>query len=329
MKFDYRTLIANIKKGKIDSLYFFYGPQDYLKEEALSQLIGELVDPQLSSFNLDVLFGADTDAEEIFNLISTVPMNAKRRLVIVREAQRLSSASKNRLLQLLPRRPDTATLVLVFTEVKFNQRFYQNLRKLANTVEFGNLTPGELQSWLASRADSLGKKISPQVVDSLLTTVGDNLLDLANELEKLAHFVGERSQIRGEDVQAIFGQGHPNETWEILDLVGEKEVGPALKVLSNLLAYRTNPGWITAALRRHYNGLYLLKSTNGSHFEELARKLRIPEYKWEVYRRQLSTHSLDELKEKIYLLYDAELDLRGGRSRKLVLELLIYNLCRS
>jgi DNA polymerase-3 subunit delta len=328
MKLDYRSLIANVKKGKIDSLYFFYGPQDYLKEEALSQLIGELVDPQLSSFNLDVLFGADTNGEEIFNLTSTMPMNAKRRLVIVREAQRLSPASKNKLLKLLPHRPDSATLVLVFTEVKFNQKFYQTLRKLATAVEFGNLTPGELQSWLATRADTLGKKISPQIVSRLLNSVGDNLLDLGNELEKLVHFVGERSQIGEEDVQAIFGQGHPHETWEILDLVGEKEVGPALKVLSNLLAYRKNPGWITAALRRHYNGLYLLKSTNGKHFAELARKLRIPEYKWEVYRRQLSTHSLDELKEKIYLLYDAELDLRGTRSRKLVLELLVYNLCR-
>jgi len=328
MKLNYKSLIGNLKKGKIDPLYFFHGPQEYLKEEALSLLISKLVDPNLRSFNLDILFGPDSSADEIFNLSSTLPMNAERRLVIVREAQRLPAPSKNRLLKLLPHQPDNATLVLVFTEVKFNQEFYQELRELATSVDFQNLTYGELRNWLSSQAERLGKEISPEVVKHLVDAVGDNLLDLANELEKMAYFVGERTQIKREDVQAVFGPGHPSEIYEILDLVGEKKIEPALKVLSNLFAYRKSPTWITATLRNHYSRLYLLKTANQKRFAEVARGLRIREFKLQEYKRQVSSHSLDELKEKIYLVYDAELDLRSTLSRKLVLELLIYNLCR-
>jgi DNA polymerase-3 subunit delta len=328
MKLDYKSLIKNLKEGKIEPLYFFHGPQEYLKEEALSLLVSKLVDPNLKSFNLDILFGPDTSADEIFNLTSTLPMNAERRLVIVREAQRLPAPSKNRLLKLLPHQPDTTTLALVFTEVKFNQKFYQELRKLAVVVEFGNLAYGDLTRWLSSRAGKLGKKLSPEVVNYLLEAVGDSLFDLANELEKMAYFVGERVQIKREDVQAVFGPGHPSEIYEILDLVGEKKIEPAMRVLSNLFAYRQSPSWITASLRRHYSRLYFLKSANGKRFGEVARELGIWESKQESYRRQVSSHSLEELKEKIYLIYDAELDLRSTLSSKLVLELLIYNLCR-
>jgi DNA polymerase-3 subunit delta len=80
MKLDYKSLIKNLKEGTIEPLYFFHGPQEYLKEEALSLLISKLVDPNLRSFNLDILFGPDSSADEIFNLISTLPMNAERRL---------------------------------------------------------------------------------------------------------------------------------------------------------------------------------------------------------------------------------------------------------
>jgi len=328
MKDSYKTLIANLKKGRVDPLYFFHGPQEYLKEEVLSLLISKLVDPDLRSFNLDILFGPDSNADEIFNLISTLPMNAERRLVVVREAQRLPAPAKTRLLKLLPHQPDTATLVLVFTEVKFSQKFYQELKKLATVVDFRNLAYGEIRRWLASQADKFGKKLSPEVANCLLEAVGDNLLDLANELEKIAYFIGERTEIKRDDVQAVFGLGHPSKIYEILDLVSEKRTEPALKVLSNLLAYRESPTWITATLRKHYSRLYLLKTTNGKKFGEIAGELGIREFKLESYRRQVTSHSVEELKEKIYLLYQAELDLRSARSRKLVLELLIYNLCR-
>jgi len=328
MEINFQTLIANLRKGKIDPLYFFHGPQDFLKEEALSLLISKLVDPNLRSFNLDILFGPDSSADEIFNLSSTLPINAERRLVIVREAQRLPVPSKDRLLKLLPHQSDTATLVLVCTEVKFNQKFYQELKKLATVVKFGNLAYGEVRRWLSSQAGKLGKKLSPEVINYLLEAVGDSLFDLANELEKMAYFVGERAQITIEDVQAVFGPGHPSEIYEILDLVGEKRMEPAMRVLSNLFAYRKSPSWITASLRKHYSRLYLLKAANGKRFGEVARELGIWESKRESYRRQVSSHGLDELKEKIYLVYDAELDLRSTLSRKLVLELLIYNLCR-
>ena len=39
---DYMELFTQIKRGKLGSLYLFHGPEEFTKEEALSQIIGQI-----------------------------------------------------------------------------------------------------------------------------------------------------------------------------------------------------------------------------------------------------------------------------------------------
>ena len=71
-----------------------YGEDDFLKESAVKQLVDAAVDAATRDFNLDVRQGGELDAETLGTLLSTPPMMAERRVVVVRDAGALKKDAR-------------------------------------------------------------------------------------------------------------------------------------------------------------------------------------------------------------------------------------------
>ena len=67
------------------------GAEEYYINEISEFLTNTLLKPEERDFNLDIVYGADTNAAQIVELAQAYPMMADRRVVLVREAQSLSS----------------------------------------------------------------------------------------------------------------------------------------------------------------------------------------------------------------------------------------------
>src|SRR3954470_1072730 len=91
---DQKALRAAVKEGTFDPAYYLYGEDDYLKDEELKRLIEASVDPATRDFNLETLRGADLDAETLGSMVSTPPMMAERRVVVVRDVSALKKDSR-------------------------------------------------------------------------------------------------------------------------------------------------------------------------------------------------------------------------------------------
>src|SRR3954463_3485446 len=85
-----QALNENIKKGKFERLYFLYGDEQFLIDEALKNLSDAVLGDSIRDFNMNVFYGGDADAATIRDAIETLPMMALNRLVIIKEAQELS-----------------------------------------------------------------------------------------------------------------------------------------------------------------------------------------------------------------------------------------------
>ncbi len=77
----------------------FYGPEEFLKEQAVQEILRELVPPELREFNLDVLYGDETDAGTIVDRVASLPMMAERRVVLVRNVDRLPIEERRKILE--------------------------------------------------------------------------------------------------------------------------------------------------------------------------------------------------------------------------------------
>ena len=91
-----KELAAALRKGDFDRAYYFHGPEDVLKEEALRYLLERTVDPGTRDFNLDVRSAGQLDPESVEALCNTLPMMAERRVVVIRDVEQWKRKTKAR-----------------------------------------------------------------------------------------------------------------------------------------------------------------------------------------------------------------------------------------
>ena len=90
------AFLRSLGKGAPATAYYFHGPEDLLKDEALRALLDRVLDPSLRDFNLDQRSAGQLDADTLFALCTTLPMMAERRVVVLREIEALKRKPKVR-----------------------------------------------------------------------------------------------------------------------------------------------------------------------------------------------------------------------------------------
>ena len=82
-----RMRLIELKKGELAPLYYLYGTEDVLKEEAIQAILDRALDPSLRDFNLDQRSAGQLDSESLHSLVNTLPMLAERRVAVVRDVE--------------------------------------------------------------------------------------------------------------------------------------------------------------------------------------------------------------------------------------------------
>lgn len=226
-----------LEKGGHGGVFFLHGEDEFRKEEYARALVEAHLDPATRDFNNDLLRGSEVDLETLASVLGTPPMMAEWRVVLVREAEALSASSRTRdvLLQTAQNPPPgLALILLVSTDSK--ARFWKDLRAHARDVEFPAISPVDAPLWLVERAREFhGVVLEEDAARKLATAVGVDLGVLAQEIGKLAGFVGEGGRITVEAVEAAGTRLPKQDRWEWLDMVGDKRFEEALQSLPVLL----------------------------------------------------------------------------------------------
>ena len=109
------ALFRSLSKGELAPVYYLYGLEDVLKDEAVRAILDRALDPAMREFNLDQRSAAQLDPEEIHALCNTLPMMAQRRVVVIREVEawRRKTKSKSEFQRYLERPSPETVVVLV------------------------------------------------------------------------------------------------------------------------------------------------------------------------------------------------------------------------
>src|SRR5580765_1462902 len=83
-------IINDIKAGNLKPIYFLMGEESYYIDKITEYLENNLLTEDEKGFNQMVLYGRDTNIDEIVGNAKRYPMMAERQVVIVKEAQELS-----------------------------------------------------------------------------------------------------------------------------------------------------------------------------------------------------------------------------------------------
>lgn len=330
MKISCQEFLKRAEKKKLSPAYLFSGEEEFQKREALDKLIQLLIPPSHKSFDLDVLRASRSGTVEIINKVSTFPVGAEKRLVIVYDVEKLTPPDKDLLISHLKGIPESSCLVLVAARLDKRKKFFLDLEKKTIVVEFPKLYENQIPSWISNRVKAHGKSIKKEAIQVLQNWAGNSLPDLANEIEKLLLFTGDKSIISSEDVEKVAGYTGANDIFQLLNSVGQKNTKQALEVLNNLFSFGEPPGTIIHWLTEHLIRLLKVKEFDHKKSEiSLSAYLKTHSYFLKDYKEQSKNFNREQLQSGFLLLYQADMDLkRSFLPSDLILELLVYNLCQ-
>jgi DNA polymerase-3 subunit delta len=227
-----------LSSGKLGGVFFLYGEEEYLKEDAVAALIRAHLDPATRDFNFDQLYATSAEPETIASITNTPPMMAEWRVVVIREAQALAASARSRapIEALLERKIPGLALILVATlPDRSKAAFYERLKKDATSIEFPALDAADLPAWLTARAEELNVKLDIAAARALGSAIGSELGVLSQELAKLIEYAGDRKKITRADVEAVVGVVPQQNRWEWFDLVGSGRISEARRAIPILL----------------------------------------------------------------------------------------------
>ena len=252
----YEAIEKAWKAGKPAPVYVFHGEEEFLRSELLHQAADLLVpDESTRSFNFDLLYGADTTTAQVISLAQGYPMMADRRVVIVREADKILRAKpagseerggrgkkkkggdQDPLAAYLEKpNPDC---VLIFDTPKLgpkNQSPFRELVAKAEIVEFPVMKEGEAANWIRARAKKEGWSLSEGAARLLVGHLGTSLRSHANELEKLITYAGDRKEIVEQDVEKVVGASREHNVFELTKAIGQGNKRLAMTIALRMLS---------------------------------------------------------------------------------------------
>ncbi len=261
------ALRKEVKAGKLAPVYYFHGPEETLKEEALAALLDLAVDPASRDFNFDTRHATTLDPEGLHALVNTLPMMADRRAVVIRDVDgwTVKSPTRRVLLEYLAKPAPETLLILHQGPPKEGEKdeVDKDLAALSQVVNFADLDAEEALAWVNRRAKSLDVPLIPEAAAHLVAATGSSLALLRLELEKLAA-LGAKEPISVETVGEMVGIRYGETLFDWRDAVLRHDVAKATAMLPRILAQPGNSGVGLVALlgssfitlgvvREHYN----------------------------------------------------------------------------
>lgn len=319
----WNDFFQSIKSGALERVYLFTGPEEWIKNEALDALRAQLLPPGLEQLNDLTLEGGT--AQQIIDAAETMPMMCEKRIVTVRDwAPLMPGKSKNedteaeRIQKWLENPPESCvTIFYMRSEPDGRKKTVSALKKKAAVVQFDFLTDAELTKWAGRRLKPLGKKMPASAVSSLAFMAGRDLTRLAGELDKLAAYTEDRSEINESDVRTIVSASLEYNVFELLNLLLAGKLGDAQSMTNSLLQNGQTPIGILAMLTRQLRQLAHMRLAldAGQTVETVQSLLKLHPYAAKQSARQckgLSAAGLKALYEACVVL---DYDVKSGRLR--------------
>ena len=322
-------LRQSVAAGNRSPFYLLHGDEDYARASAYAWLVERLA-PEAPDFNIDVVQGEGFDAQRFLDLYQAYPMMASHRLVVIKACDKLTAEQCRSVEQVASAPADTTILIAVGGRVDLRRKLWQQLSKAGLAIEFRILYENEVPRWIDEHAKSRHLRLEPGVADLLRLYVGNNLRELATELEKLATHAGDGQEITRAAVEDLVGASRSTSIFEFTDAVGQLRYARAQELLHELLDQGEEPLRILPMISRHLQ--LLLKAqhltASGVPNGEMAKRLGVSPYFLGSYRKQAATLDRGALWDGLETLVRTDRNLKslGRKQQRNVMDLCLSEL---
>ncbi len=330
-------LHKNFKKKQFAPIYLLYGTEIYFINETVNILLAEALeegDRELNTVTYDL---DEVYLEDVIEDAHTLPFFGERKVILVKSPYFLTSQKEKleqnvKVLEKYISEPSPfSTLVFIapFEKLDERKKITKLLKKEAEVLEANALQGQDIRAWIASQGTDQRVQIESDAIDLLLELVGNNMLLLSQEIQKLLLYAGADSVISQEIVAQLVPKSAEQSVFSLVERVVQRDIAGAMRMLEELLVQQEEPIKILALLANQFRLLYQVKELQqrGYAQNQAASHLGVHPYRVKLAMGQAQRFSFQELRSIIDHLADADYDMKTGKlNKRLVLEIFLMRL---
>ena len=324
-----KEIRRQIKEQDFQRVYLLTGDENYLILQAKELLVHAMV-AEGDEMNYAVFEDSKIDLQQLRELAMTYPLFATKR-VLVLDRTGIFKSGKDAFVEILQALPETTCVIICEPEVDKRSKAYKWIKKNGYVGEFlkKDQTEKVLMRWVAALLGKEKKKIRESDVRFFLERVGDDMFQIKNETDKLISYVGEREEIRREDIEQITSGEVQNKIFELVAAIAEGKKRQALAYYDDLILLKEPPVRILFLIVRQYRILLLISNMRSLRKpdKDIAQAAGIPAFAIRKNAAQLGGYTVPILEHCIASCIQVEEEIKTGRiSDQIGLETLIVGL---
>lgn len=307
------------------------GDDPALVAQAAHELVSSLVGDEPAALVVEE-HGPEVELEvgAVVDACATPPMLTRRRVVVVREAGRLSAADAERLAVVVEHPLEGVHLVLVEGGGTLPAALVKRCASAGEVVEASAGRGRARSEWIAEHLARSPVRLEAAAVRRLEEHMGEDVGRLAGLMESLEAAFGSGARVSAAELEPFLGEAGTVPPWELTDAIDAGEVARALEVLGRLMAAggRSAP-YVVGVLDTHFSTMLRLDGAGVRNGEEAAAFLGVRSAyaagKALAASRRLGS---ERIGRAIALLAGADVDAKGrsGLEPELIVEILVARL---
>jgi len=312
-------------------VYLIFGPEELLLERALERLRARLGEVADLDFNLDTFDGDKALGSEVVAAANTLPFMSERRLVIVRDADRMSTDELNVIADYAADPNPETVLVLVAEKIAKNLRIYKAIQAHGGIAEYKAPAKRDYPRTVVAMFESRGRRVGLDAAEVLVRAVGYDLRKIDTEIDKVIAFSGSETTLSRQEIEEVVSTTAPASIFDFLDALGARDCREALRTLAELLGNGESIYGIEAMTARHMRNLVSVRSLldrgEAVRPEEVAPVIKAAPWQARNLMRQAQRFAESELIGALRGLAAADAVMKTSRDPRLAFERWCVSLC--
>ena len=317
-----------IRNNSLPDLIYLFGSEKFFLDRALQQITDAVVPDDARDFNLQVFHAKENPVDAVLDSVRTLPVFSPRRLVILKNADKLPAADLEALTGYIAEPVPETCLVFVGEKIDRRKKFFQNFQKTGALVEFKGLYENQIPSFVKEQASSSGYSFTEDAMALFCRRSGTSLQEIDGELQKLFQYVGvEKKLVDVDDVRAIVSDTRVDSIFDMVNAIGRREAGEALRLLGRLLDEGIAPLVVLSMLTRHFRQLWMARELidEGAGRKDISKRIGVNPYFIDglISQAKLFRHSQFRRSFELFLATDIALKSTGSNPGAMLEELLL------
>ncbi|RZP08358.1 MAG: DNA polymerase III subunit delta [Flavobacteriales bacterium] len=308
------SIISKINNKVYSPVYFLMGEETYYIDLISDLLENKVLSEEEKSFNQTILYGKDTTAEEIISVCKRFPMMSKFQLVIIKEAQDLSSKIDGLINYLL--NPMHSTVLVINYKYKTldkRKKIYKAIQKFGLILNSKKPYENQVSTWILNKLKEDNYTIDLKANQMLVEFLGGDLKMINNQLNKLKLLKPENNYIDPKLIEKNIGISKDFNIFELRNAIGSGNLSKALVIgnyfSSNIKAYPTQ--LVLSSLFNYFIQIFQFHSLNNKSDINVASTLGINKFFAKDYHKAAKIYPMKKISSIITLIKNIDLKSKG------------------